>query len=255
MTSPMASENPYGSEFAAVYDQLYPKDASAEQIAELLHCLAERPGTALELGVGTGRVAIPLLRRGHRLVGVDSSAAMLEVLSRELVAADAQMETVEADIRNYADERRYDLVYCVCATLAMVLDLEQQQETVRLAAERVAPGGHLVIETLNAAGIERLTEGRLQSVFFRPYAEPNTGVLSAWNRGPSSDVWHVSHVWFADGTFRVLTESSRPSLVKEIDEMVAKTGLRPTARYSDWTKTPFVEDCRKFVLVYQKEAS
>lgn len=241
----------YGRQFAEFYDQIFPKDASAELAADALATLAGDRG-ALEFGVGTGRVAIPLARRIGAVVGVDSSPEMLDGLRRDVTAAGVDVTAVHADLRGYADERTYDLVYCVCGTLSMVLDAGQQKESVLRAADRLAPGGHLVIETHNAPGILAMAEGRRTATFFVPYPESNTGLLTSWMINPEASLWQASHVWFDKGDFRIGTELSRLTTPEEVDDYATAAGLLPVSRHADWSGGPYSKEGPLFVATYRK---
>ncbi|MGP3947277.1 class I SAM-dependent methyltransferase [Streptomyces sp. 7N604] len=241
----------YGRQFAAFYDQLFPKDASADSTAGTLAALAGDRG-ALELGVGTGRIAIPLARRIGTVVGVDSSPEMLDRLRRDAEHAGVDVTAVHADLRTYTDERVYDLVYCVCGTLSMVLDAGQQKEAVRHAADRLAPGGHLVIETHNAPGILAMAEGKRTATFFVPYGEPNTGLFTSWMIDAQASLWQASHIWFHQGEFRIGTELSRLTTPAEIDGYAAGAGLEPVGHHADWTGGPYAEEGPMFVATYRK---
>src|SRR5699024_2355046 len=117
----------YGREFAHFYDRIFPKDATAERTADVLAGMHPGNGPALELGVGTGRIAIPLARRVGPVVGVDSSVEMLDRLRSDIAHTEVDVTPVHGDIRAYRDDTKYVLVYCVCATLSMLLDEAQQQ--------------------------------------------------------------------------------------------------------------------------------
>ena len=144
----------YGRQFGGFYDRIFPSGDYTEPTVRKLASLHPQPGErALELGVGTGRVAIPLAQRAFPVRGVDSSPEMLDQLRTKAKEADADVEAVHGDIRKYSDDAQYGLVYCVCATLSMILDADDQRATIQHAADRLAPGGVLVVETSNPGGL------------------------------------------------------------------------------------------------------
>jgi SAM-dependent methyltransferase len=230
----------YGRQFADFYDRIFPPGPGAEATADWLAALHPRDGSpALELGVGTGRIALPLAERIGEIVGVDASPDMLDVLRDELDRRPLPVEPVLADIRDYEDERRYGLVYCVCGTLSMVLDEAGQQRVLETCARAVAPGGAVVIETHNPGGVEAMHEGRRRDSFFVPYPGSDTGLLSYSTIDPASRLWQLSHIWFEEGRARVANELSRLTTPREIDAYAEAAGLRPETRQGDWTGTPF----------------
>jgi SAM-dependent methyltransferase len=224
----------YGRQFDGWYHRLFPDDASVLTEVERLVALHPDPASGtVEFGVGTGRIALPLSRRVGRVTGVDCSPEMLDVL-RQARTDDTPVEPVHADICVYTDDRTVGLVYCVCATLSMLLTPEEQQQAVRRAAELLAPGGRLVIETHNKPAVVELHEGRSRATYFTPYPEPNTGLQSHSQLLPES-LWHLAHVWYeSDGTTRVGTEVSRLTSPEEMDAYARAAGLEPESRFGDW---------------------
>ncbi|WP_329339007.1 class I SAM-dependent methyltransferase [Streptomyces sp. NBC_00663] len=251
----------YGRQFADFYDRLFPPGPAADQIADALTTLLPTGrGPALELGVGTGRIALPLARRTGTVVGVDASAEMLDRL-REAVKEEAvkgvetvDVEAVEADISDFRDDRRFPLVYCVCSTLLLITDPERQRAAVRQAAEHLLPGGHLVIETHNVPRVLAMAAGRPVVTFFVPYPQPDTGVLSSWFIDEATAQWRTSQVLFDQGTFRIGNESLRLTTADEIEAYAADAGLAATHRFSDWSGTPYSEDGHMFIGVYRRPA-
>jgi SAM-dependent methyltransferase len=249
----------YGREFGAFYDRIFRKDAYADLTARQLAAWHPQDGSpTLEFGVGTGRIAIPLARAVGEVVGVDSSPEMLAGLRRSLaeepVTDDGPppVTGVHGDIRDYRDDRSYGLVYCVCATLSMLLDPGQQQAAISRAAERLAPGGTLVVETASRPWILDLHEGRDRTSFFTPYPAPGAGLLTYSTRLPREHLWQASHIWFEDGMSRVGTEVSRMTSVEEVDAYAERAGLLPVSRQADWLGTEFTAASPMFISRYTR---
>jgi SAM-dependent methyltransferase len=244
----------YGRQFEGFYDRIFPRDASADLAAAKLASIHPGGGT-LEFGAGTGRIAIPLAALAGEVVAVDSSPEMLDQLRRNVKESDAAVTPVHGDIRTYTDEERYGLVYCVCATLSMILDPAEQQEVIHRAAERLAPGGKLVVETHNKDGVLALHEGKRRTSFFVPYPEPDTGLLTYSTLSPDNRLWQASHVWFDNGSSHTGTELSKLTSPGEVDGFAAEAGLEPVSRATDWQDTPYAEAGPMFVAVYTKAAA
>jgi SAM-dependent methyltransferase len=234
-TTDVVDDIGYGLQFAGWYDRLFPSDDSVDVEVERLVSLHPDPGSGtVEFGVGNGRLALPLSRRVGPVVGVDSSAEMLDVLRANL-RPDTPVEAVHADIRTYTAARTVGLVYCVCATLSMLLTPEDQRQAVRRAADLLAPGGRLVEETHNKSAIVDLHEGRRRATFFTPYPTAGTGLQSHSVLEPEDSLWHLSHIWYeADGSTRVGTEVSRLTGADELDAYARAAGLWPESRLGDW---------------------
>ncbi|MFI7276879.1 class I SAM-dependent methyltransferase [Streptomyces sp. NPDC049879] len=244
----------YGQVFADFYDRIFPRDAGAERTARTLADW-HPGGPALELGVGTGRIAVPLARLAGPVTGVDSSPEMLDRLRAALDATAAPITPVHGDIRTYTDAERYGLVYCVCATLSMILDADGQRAAVARAADRLAPGGTFVVETHNPAFVLDLHEGRRRTSYFAPYPEPDTGLQSYSTLLPEQSLWHVSHIWHEPGRTRIGSELSRLTRPDEVDAYAAAAGLVPVSRHADWAGTPFdPEHSALYVTRYARRA-
>ncbi|MFE5326093.1 methyltransferase domain-containing protein [Embleya sp. NPDC056575] len=248
------ADNGYGRQFGAWYDRMFQDEAATRTTVTALASLHPEPdwGT-LELGVGTGRIALPLSHRVGPITGVDSSPEMLAVLEKK--PDEGMVTAVLGDIRTYADDRQYGLVYCVCATLALVLDPDGQREAVARAAARLRPGGRLLVETHNRPGVEALHQGQARTTIFMPYPDPDTGVqlnatLLAGNR-----IWQVSTILFeADGTHRIGTEIAHLLTPDEVDAYAESAGLRPDGHFGDWRLHEYAPEGGVFVASYTKPA-
>ncbi|MEV2254537.1 class I SAM-dependent methyltransferase [Streptomyces sp. NPDC050147] len=251
MTSTVADIG-YGAQFAKWYDRIFPQGADAQATADALARLHPDPETGtIEFGVGTGRIAVPLSQKTGQVTGVDSSPEMLAQLAD--APGSGQVVPVHADIRTYTDTRTYGLVYAVCGTLSMLLSPEDQQETVRRAAELLHPGGRLVVETGNRPAVEALHEGRLRTTLFTPYPEPGTGLQT--HSTLTSEIWQCSHIWYeSDGSTRVGSELARLTTPDEVDGYATAAGLTPEGRYADWNLSPYTEQYPMFLTTYTKSA-
>ncbi|PNE37326.1 class I SAM-dependent methyltransferase [Streptomyces noursei] len=245
----------YGRQFDGWYDRLFPEDESATVTAARLADLHPEPSAGtVEFGVGTGRIALPLARRIGRITGIDSSPEMLATL-RAALDDHTPVEPVHGDIRTYTAEHTAGLVYCVCGTLSMLLDPEDQQRAIHRAADLLAPGGRLVVETHNKAAILALHEGRARTTYFTPYPEPGTGLQTHSVLLTEGSLWHCSHIWYeSDGRTRVGTELSRLTTPDEVDGYARAAGLRPESRSADWHGSPYTEQSPMFVTTYVKAA-
>ncbi|MEU6673587.1 class I SAM-dependent methyltransferase [Streptomyces sp. NPDC046925] len=244
----------YGRQFAAWYDRLFPMGAEATAAADVLGRLHPDPAAGtLEFGVGTGRIAIPLSAKVGAITGVDSSTEMLDLLAAAPGATD--VTGVRANIRDYTETRHYGLVYAVCGTLSMLLTPEDQQAAIHRAAERLVPGGRLVIETGNRPAVEAIHEGLARTTLFTPYPEPGTGLQTHSTLPPGSDLWQCSHIWYeSDGSTRVGNELSRLTTPGEVDAYARTAGLTPEAHYSNWDLAPYTEQYPMFLATYTKTA-
>jgi len=141
-SSPGYDERSYGDSWAKIYDDPLLGWPSADPAVDYLW---ERVGAgrALELGVGTGRVAIPLARRGTRVLGLDSSADMLSALHAKNVPG--TLTTRQADFLTFAADEPFDLVFCIGQTLLQLQTQAAQRRCLEVAFESLRPCGALVV--------------------------------------------------------------------------------------------------------------
>ncbi|WP_051856534.1 class I SAM-dependent methyltransferase [Streptomyces sp. NRRL B-1347] len=245
----------YGREFQGWYDRLFPDDTlTALTVETLVSLLPGAGGGALELGAGTGRVAIPL-SRFTPVVAVDSSKEMIQALDVSISKHGANVQSMWADMRDYADDEQYAIVYCICGSLSLLLEVEEQQEAMNRAAARLAPGGLLVVETYNRPAILAMHGDLPRTTYFTKYPEPGTGVQTHSTLVPGSDLWECAHIWFdKDGTSRVGHEISRLISPEDVDAYAANCGLSVVAHWADWNQTPYHEQSGTYVCVYQRAA-
>jgi SAM-dependent methyltransferase len=236
----------YGAQFADFYDRLFPPDQAPVEYLAALH--VPEAGPPLEMGVGTGRIAIPLAERVGEVVGVDSSPEMLERLARTPNA----VRPVLGDMRTYQDSGDHGLVYCVLGSLSIVLDRDEQRAAVSAMAAAAAPGTAVVIETHNPRPVRELHAGRRTETMFVPYPQRDTALLSHSTLDPGPGLWQLSHVFFDDGRARVATELSRLIEPDDLDAWASAAGLRREARHGDWHRTPARGDEPMVVSTYRR---
>jgi SAM-dependent methyltransferase len=241
----------YGAQFAHFYDRLFPHDFGVEAAVDYLASLhMHQAGPPLELGVGTGRIAVPLAERVGEVVGVDASPEMLAELERKPSA----VRGVLGDMRTYADEGDHGLVYCVLGSLSIVLDRDEERASVAAFAAAAAPGAAVVIETHNPVPVEALHDGRRTETMFVPYPERDTALLSHSTLDLEHRLWRLSHVFFDDGRARVASELSRLIYPDQLDDYAAAVGLRLEARHGDWHGTPARGDEPMLISTYRRDA-
>lgn len=138
-------DSTYGESFADVYDEWYHDVTDASATVELLRGLGG-DGDYLELGVGTGRIAVPLAATGARVTGVDSSPAMIERLATKASSAGVRVEAHLGDMVDDLPTGPFDVVYVTFNTLFNVCDADRQRRVFSEVARRLRPGGRFVVE-------------------------------------------------------------------------------------------------------------
>lgn len=157
-------ETPFDQWIAARYETLWPElfePAAVEPAVEFLARLAGT-GPALELGIGTGRLAVPLSRRGVPVRGIDLSVAMIERFHAEYPASG--IEVTVGDFATTTVDERFRLIYLVRNTITNLTTQDEQVDAFRNAAAQLQPGGTFVIENY-VPELRRLPPGETTDVF------------------------------------------------------------------------------------------
>ena len=242
------SHNEYGDVFADIYDDWYHDLDDIKTCVTMLLQLAER-GTVLELGVGTGRIAIPLAicgaDAGIDVVGIDSSPLMLEQLLAKAPSS-APIWAVLGHMVRDMPEGPFALILIAYNTLFNLLTADEQRECLGAAAMRLAPGGHIVVDCF-------APKNELPNYVapFQQRSTPDGVVLSEATIDTDKQL--------IDGKFtEVRKDGSKVTRhwrvrycgVEELDEMAVAAGLRCEQRWSDYTKQPFSESSSRHISVY-----
>jgi SAM-dependent methyltransferase len=201
-------------------------------------------GAALELGVGTGRIALPLSQRGVRVHGIDISPAMVAQLQ-----AKPGSEAIGVTIGDFATTkvpRAFTLVYLVYNTITNLITQDEQAECFRNAAAHLEPGGCFVIEVV-VPELQRLPPGETVRAF---EVTPTHLGFDEIDVATQSSVSH--HYFVVDGRLEVFSAPYRYVWPSELDLMARLAGLTLRERWSDWGRQPFTSDSRKHVSVWQK---
>lgn len=247
----------YGRSFADVYDEWYSDDVATESCVANLAELAGPGGSVLELGVGTGRLAIPLARTGLSVTGMDSSPEMLAVLASKVEdeaggtgsASEGPVRTVQGDAGDPAawPEEAFDVVVAPTDLLLNLVEPGAQRRCVDLAAEHLRPGGHLVVEGALAEAVDHV-ERRLEVK--EVSAER---VLLIVTEGCGDGTVAGSHVELRDGEpVRLRPWAVRPVSLSDLDDWSTAAGLELVSRDADWSATPFDPNGRSHVSTYRR---
>ena len=201
-------------------------------------------GAALELGIGTGRLALPLAARGVTVRGIDLSAAMVARLRDKPGGAD-----LDVAIGDFATTRvpgEFALAYAVFNTIWSLTSQDAQVACFRNVAAHLAPGGCFVVEVA-VPGLRWLLPGQTTTVF--DLSDDQWGISEY-------DVVHqglVSHHFSTvDGVLQKWSIAFRYAWPAELDLMAQMAGLRLRERWADWDRSPFAADSRKHVSVWEK---
>lgn len=230
------STDAYGESFADVYDDWYPSDDRARSVVAALEAMQpDSGGRLLELGVGTGALAMALAGAGWAVAGIDSSTAMLAALDAKRPPVGLTASLGDAGEPDTWPEGPYDVVLAAWNLLTNLPDRTAQRALVRGAARTLAPDGRLVVETFVPSPPprreRRVSAGDAGSwVRVHTDADPTTGVIEG------------RHVELRDGSVVVRPWRVCWLTVEELDRMAGAEGLELIDRREDWHGAPFVAD-------------
>jgi SAM-dependent methyltransferase len=241
-------ENHFGEPVAARYDESSAdmfEPAVVDPVVDFLAGLAG-DGAALELGIGTGRIALPLSRRGVRVHGIDLSEAMVARLRAKPGA-----EPIGVTIGDFATttvDGRFSVAYLVFNTIQNLTSQDEQVACFQNVAAHLEPGGCFVIET-GVPNLRRLPPGETVRAFAVTPAYLGFDEFDVAAQGLISH-----HYTLADGTFELNSVPFRYVWPSELDLMARIAGMRLRERWSGWQREPFTSDSTKHVSVWEKTA-
>jgi Methyltransferase domain len=242
-------EDHFGEQVAAGYDvgsAAMFDPAVLDPTVDFLAALAG-DGSALEFGIGTGRVALPLSARGVPVDGIDLSAAMVERL-REKPGADRVGVTI-GDFASTRVEGRFTLVYLVFNTIMNLTTQDDQVACFANAAAHLEPGGCFVVEA-GVPALRRLPPGETVVTFA---VSPTYVGLDEYTDLVAQTMY--SHHYHVDGDGDGPSVSSMPFRYvwpSELDLMARIAGLTLRERWSDWDRAGFTGESRSHVSVWEK---
>src|SRR6266545_4931145 len=243
------SEDYFGARVAARYDESGADMFQPAVVDPAVGFLADLAGhgAALELGIGTGRIALPLAQRGIGVHGIDLSAAMVARLRAKPGAE--QIGVTIGDFAKTTVEGRFSVAYLVFNTIMNLTTQDGQIACFQNVAAHLEPGGCFVIE-VTVPALQRLPPGETVRAFnlsatalgFDEYDVESQGLIS-------------HHYKVVDGDLEVYSPPFRYVWPSELDLMARLAGMTLRERWSGWKREPFTSDSTKHVSVWEKPAS
>jgi len=237
----------WGKEIAEAYDETSAAMFEPEVLDPVVDRLAELAGDgpALELAIGTGRVALPLRARGVDVHGIELSPPMVDQLRAKPGGADVPVTI--GDMSSTRAPGSFTLVYLVWNALMNVTTQDEQVAVFENAAAHLEPGGRFVVEVI-VPQVHRVPPGEAGRVF--ALDPDHVGVETFDDR--VGQIASSHHWWTVDG--RLLRHSAPYRYVwpSEVDLMARLAGLRLQHRWSDWTGTAFSSTSEQQVAVFEK---
>lgn len=235
----------YGERIAPIYDELFEGVLDTESCVEFLAGLSGE-GPVLELAVGTGRVALPLVEQGIRVHGIDVSESMVSRM-REKPGGDAVQVTM-GDFADVPVEGRYPLVFLVFNTLFALTSQEDQVRCFRNVAEHLTDGGVFVVECF-VPDVARFDRGQRMSA---ERVDVDEVMLEAALHDPVGQRVVSQHVVLSEEGVRLYPVHIRYAWPSELDLMARLAGLRLRERWGGWRREYFTADSVRHISVYDR---
>jgi SAM-dependent methyltransferase len=239
------TDSTYGDAFADIYDDWYRDvsdvEATVDLIAELAGPRADLP--VLELGVGTGRLAVPLAATGRRVVGVDSSSAMLAKLAENDPTGSVTVHL--GDMVDGLPAGPFAVAFVAFNTMFNLLDEHRQQACFAAVAARLTPGGAFVVEAF-------VPERRSGSSVAVRSMTVDSVVLSVATNDDATQIAQGHYVSFSESNgVRLRPWVIRYATVEQLDTMASTAGFRVAERWEDPRRTPFSAESARHITVYR----
>ncbi len=240
----------YGDRFADVYDDWYDDVTDARACTERLAELVTEAGggPALELGIGSGRLALPLAARGVEVHGIDASAAMLDRLRAKPGADSLRLAQGDMADLDLVGPPKFSLVYVAFNTFFNLGSADAQRHCMSRVADLLAPGGLFVLEAfvpaeqLHSAGGDvaprRITVDEV--------------VLTVSQHDRSAQTITGQHIHVTEAGIRLRPWHLRYADPTELDTMAREAGLELAWRHAGWDGTPFGPDASVHVSAYRR---
>jgi SAM-dependent methyltransferase len=239
------TQDSYGNSFDGNYEEVHSK--LLQDPTPMVDVLADHAGAgpALELGIGTGRVARPLAQRGVDVDGIEVSANMIGQLERS--ATGLPVRAFHGDFAEMEPPRRYSLVYCIWSTFFYLTTREEQERAFGRVARALDREGVFIVETY-LPDTSRFRHG--QEVKVIELAADSVSVQFSLDH-PDRQVIEIQRVVLSADGVRLHPVMSRYAHVDELDAMAGASGLRLRDRWADWHRAPFTGQSPQHVSVYE----
>jgi SAM-dependent methyltransferase len=235
----------YGERIADVYDDWPRLPATGERAVEFLAAAAGR-GPILELGIGTGRLALPLANRGFAVHGIDASPAMVARLR-----AKPGGDRIPVTLGNFAEmavSGRFSLVFVAFNTFFGLQSQEDQVRCFNGVADHLTDDGAFVIEAF-VPDVSRFTQGQRVGV---THVGGDVVHLECSVHDPVAQQVHSHQIVITDGGAKLYPVDIRYAWPSELDLMARLAGLRLRERWGGWSREPFGAASGAHVSVYER---
>ena len=240
------ADETYGERVAEVYDDWF-----SEYDPHAIDTLAElaQNGRALELGIGTGRIALPLSERNVEVHGIDAAPSMISRLRSK-----PGSERITVTTGSFVDipvDGEFALVYVVFNTFFALPSQEEQVRCFRNVAAHLSPDGSFVIEAF-VPNMARFTSGQVN---WATRVTEDLVELDVGRHDQATQRVVSQKVVITDGSVRLYPVQIRYAWPSELDLMAQLAGLQLRERWSNWNREPFTSESGKHISIYHRSSS
>lgn len=232
----------YGDAFADVYDDWYQQVTDVEGTVSLISDLSQGLDV-LELGVGTGRLALPIASKGVPTTGVDSSREMLRRLRVRDTSALVKVHL--ANMGNWLPTGPFKIIFCAYNTFFNLISPTEQEQCLQLVRDRLTPDGLFIVEAFVPSDLSLLPTRGVESRHLEHSTVLNITIrekISGIVRGQSVELTENGAVL---RPWRILIRTP-----DELDQIAAHQGLKLVERWQDWNRSAFTSTSNHHVSVY-----
>ena len=235
----------YGDRIAAVYDQFrFPVTRFTNATVEFLASVAGKR-RVLELGIGTGRIAVPLAAKGLKLFGIDASEGMVAQMRGK-----AGGEAIPVVIGNFADVKvsgQFSLIYVVFNTFFALLTQDEQVRCFQRVARHLSSDGVFLIEAF-VPDSARFVRGQRVGALD---VETDHVQFEVTQYDPTAQSIRSAHVEMSERGVHLYPVRLRYAFPSELDLMARLAGMRLRTRYGGWNREPFAVSSQSHVSLYE----
>jgi hypothetical protein len=241
----------YGERIAEAYDARYGDVPFGGDLATTVAFLRDTAGdgAALELGIGTGRVALPLKATGVRVHGIDASQAMISRLRAK--PGGAEIPVTMVDFGDFTLPDRFRLVYVVFNTFFGLLTQDDQVSCFRAVARHLTEDGAFAMEAF-VPDLTRFERGQRVSA---TRVELDEVEIEVSQHDALAQRTHSHHVIVREDGLRLYPVRIRYAYPSELDLMARLAGMRLRERWADWDRSPITASSQKHISVWELDRS
>jgi len=236
--------NTYGDIIADIYDQIH-KELDTSSVVKLL--LSFKAKRVLELGVGTGRIAIPLIQSGLEVYGIESSSKMIETLKNKQYGD--KISIIFGDMTTSSINKDFPLIFCIFNTIFCLTKQQKQIECFRNVARHLSKDGIFILECAvpdmgGFAGNQNISVSSIST---------NDVIISTKIHNAASQEVLIQYIVIENSNkIRLIPIKTRYAWPSELDTMAYIAGLKLKHRWGNWQQNTFTASSSYHVSVYEK---